>query len=75
MKTALMRATSSGERLSGVEVAVHNQDNREHDIFDSDDYLQFHGGMIATIRGTVGTHNRAITSATRTIPPGPWCAI
>jgi cobaltochelatase CobN len=38
------------ERLSRVEVALHNQDNREHDIFDSDDYLQFHGGMIATIR-------------------------
>jgi cobaltochelatase CobN len=42
------------ERLSGVEVALHNQDNREHDIFDSDDYLQFHGGMIATIRNLTG---------------------
>ncbi len=40
--------------LSGVEVALHNQDNREHDIFDSDDYLQFHGGMIATIRSLTG---------------------
>ncbi|MCU7370996.1 cobaltochelatase subunit CobN [Paucibacter sp. O1-1] len=34
------------ERLSRGEVALHNRDNREHDIFDSDDYLQFHGGMI-----------------------------
>ena len=42
------------QRLSGVEIAVHNQDNREHDIFDSDDYLQFHGGMIATIRALSG---------------------
>lgn len=42
------------QRLAGVEVAVHNQDNREHDIFDSDDYLQFHGGMIATIRNLTG---------------------
>ncbi|PWJ55030.1 cobaltochelatase CobN [Dyadobacter jejuensis] len=41
-------------RLSGVEIALHNQDNREHDIFDSDDYLQFHGGMIATIRNLTG---------------------
>jgi cobaltochelatase CobN len=41
-------------RLSGVQVAVHNQDNREHDIFDSDDYFQFHGGMIATIRSLTG---------------------
>jgi len=42
------------QRLSAVEVALHNQDNREHDIFDSDDYLQFHGGMIATIRSLTG---------------------
>ncbi len=41
-------------RLGGVEVAIHNQDNREHDIFDNDDYLQFHGGMIATIRALTG---------------------
>ena len=42
------------QRLSGVEVALHNQDNREHDIFDSDDYLQYHGGLIATIRSLTG---------------------
>ncbi|MDY7579549.1 cobaltochelatase subunit CobN [Herbaspirillum sp. RTI4] len=46
------------QRLSGVEVALHNQDNREHDIFDSDDYLQFHGGMIATIRALTGNQPR-----------------
>ncbi len=40
--------------LSRVQVATKNQDNREHDIFDSDDYLQFHGGMIATIRALTG---------------------
>ncbi len=37
-------------RLFEMEVAVKNQDNREHDIFDSDDYLQEHGGMIAAGR-------------------------
>ena len=37
-------------RLAQVQAAVKNQDNREHDIFDSDDYLQYHGGMIAAIR-------------------------
>jgi cobaltochelatase CobN len=42
------------ERLRTVDVAVHNQDNREHDIFDSDDYYQFHGGMIATVRSLTG---------------------
>ncbi|MGA3993197.1 cobaltochelatase subunit CobN [Ralstonia nicotianae] len=45
-------------RLSGVEIALHNQDNREHDIFDSDDYLQYHGGMIATIRSLTGRQPR-----------------
>ena len=40
--------------LSTVAIAVKNQDNREHDIFDSDDYMQFHGGMIATIRSLTG---------------------
>lgn len=47
------------KRLSGVEVALHNQDNREHDIFDSDDYLQFHGGMIASIRSLTGKQPRS----------------
>jgi cobaltochelatase CobN len=46
------------QRLTAVEVALHNQDNREHDIFDSDDYLQFHGGMIATIRSLTGRKPR-----------------
>lgn len=46
------------QRLASVEVALHNQDNREHDIFDSDDYLQFHGGMIATIRSLTGRKPR-----------------
>jgi len=44
------------QALGGVQVATKNQDNREHDIFDSDDYLQYHGGMIATIRALSG-HN------------------
>ncbi len=46
------------EALAGVQVAAKNQDNREHDIFDSDDYLQFHGGMIATIRSLTGANPR-----------------
>ena len=32
-------------RLSTLEVVVQNQDNREHDLLDSDDYYQFQGGM------------------------------
>jgi cobaltochelatase CobN len=45
-------------QLAQVQAAVHNQDNREHDIFDSDDYFQFHGGMIATIRALTGRKPR-----------------
>jgi cobaltochelatase CobN len=36
--------------LAASTIAVQNQDNREHDIFDNDAYLQHHGGMIAAIR-------------------------
>jgi cobaltochelatase CobN len=46
-------------RFAGIEVAAKNQDNREHDIFDSDDYLQDHGGMVATIRALTGTQPKA----------------
>jgi cobaltochelatase CobN len=48
-----------GDRLRSVDVAVHNQDNREHDIFDSDDYYQFHGGMIASVRALTGRQPKA----------------
>lgn len=44
--------------LATVQVATKNQDNREHDIFDSDDYLQYHGGMIATVRALTGKNPR-----------------
>ncbi|MEQ1699016.1 MAG: cobaltochelatase subunit CobN, partial [Ilumatobacteraceae bacterium] len=46
-------------RFAAIDVAVKNQDNREHDIFDSDDYLQDHGGMIATIRSLTGADPKA----------------
>jgi cobaltochelatase CobN len=45
-------------RLGEIQIALHNQDNREHDIFDSDDYFQFHGGMIAAIRALTGRSPR-----------------
>ena len=32
-------------RLSQLDGVVQNQDNREHDLLDSDDYYQFQGGM------------------------------
>ncbi len=38
-----------------IVVAAKNTDTREHDIADSDDYFQYHGGMIATVRALTGT--------------------
>ncbi len=37
-----------------ISVAAKNTDTREHDIADSDDYFQFHGGMVATVRHLTG---------------------
>ena len=37
------------DRLKQVEAVVHNQDNREHDLLDSDDYYQFEGGLAVTV--------------------------
>ncbi|GGC56962.1 cobaltochelatase subunit CobN [Hoyosella rhizosphaerae] len=42
-----------------ISVAVKNIDTREHDIADSDDYFQYHGGMIATVRSLTGTEPEA----------------
>ncbi|WP_248745891.1 cobaltochelatase subunit CobN [Pseudomonas sp. MWU12-2037] len=42
------------QRLSQVQAVLQNQDNREHDLLDSNDYYQFQGGMLAaveTLRG------------------------
>ena len=42
-----------------IAVAVKNTDAREHDIADSDDYYQYHGGMVATVRHLTGAAPRA----------------
>lgn len=41
-------------RLGAVEVVHQNQDNREHDILDSDDYFQFQGGLHAAVHSIRG---------------------
>ncbi len=46
--------TSFRERLSRIEAVIHNQDNREHDLLDSDDYYQFEGGMSASVETASG---------------------
>jgi len=62
-------------RLSGVDGVLHNQDNREHDLLDSDDYYQFEGGLTAAVtllkgsRPTVyhNDHSRPETPRVRTL--------
>jgi cobaltochelatase CobN len=62
-------------RLKSVEAVVQNQDNREHDILDSDDYYQFEGGLTAAVRVLSGDqptvyhsdHSRPETPRVRTL--------
>jgi len=62
-------------RLSTVEAVVHNQDNREHDLLDSDDYYQFEGGLVVTAEMLAGhrpaayhnDHSRPERPVTRTL--------
>ncbi len=57
------------ERLQDVQAVLHNQDNREHDLLDSNDYYQFQGGMLAaaeTLRaGSVASYHGDNSQADR----------
>ncbi len=48
------REDDFSRRLRHIEAVVHNQDNREHDLLDSDDYYQFEGGMTAAVEHVSG---------------------
>ncbi|PRQ12110.1 cobaltochelatase subunit CobN [Corynebacterium sp. 13CS0277] len=58
-----------------IVVAAKNVDSQEHDIADSDDYFQYHGGMVATVRALsgkdpeayIGDSTRQETVKTRTL--------
>ncbi|WP_410787419.1 cobaltochelatase subunit CobN [Kribbella sp. C-35] len=53
-------ARGSMERAyARIQVAAKNADTREHDIMDSDDYFQYHGGMIAMVRHLTGANPKA----------------
>ncbi len=41
-------------RLAATDAIVQNQDNREHDLLDSDDYYQFEGGAAAAVEHLSG---------------------
>ncbi len=63
------------ERLAQIEAIVQNQDNREHDLLDSDDYYQFEGGLAVAVRHLAGAapvvyhndHSRPETPRIRTL--------
>jgi cobaltochelatase CobN len=42
-------------KLAGVELVLHNQDNLEQDLFDSSDYFEFHGGLVAAVTSLSNT--------------------
>jgi len=42
------------QRLQATQIVLQNQDNREHDLLDSDDYYQFQGGLTAAVRSLTG---------------------
>ncbi|MGI8499811.1 MAG: cobaltochelatase subunit CobN, partial [Hassallia sp.] len=42
------------QRLKHMQIVLQNQDNREHDLLDSDDYYQFQGGLTAAVRSVQG---------------------
>ncbi len=46
------------EQLKAVDLVAQAQDNREHDILDSDDYYQFIGGLAATVQTLRGSAPR-----------------
>ncbi|MFY0680787.1 MAG: cobaltochelatase subunit CobN [Thalassovita sp.] len=46
--------TGFEQRLRQTEAIVQNQDNREHDVLDSDDYYQFEGGAAAAVNTLQG---------------------
>lgn len=50
---------SMREQFGRIEVAVKNLDTREHDIFDSDGYFQYHGGMVAMVKAVTGQEPKA----------------
>jgi cobaltochelatase CobN len=63
------------QRLGQLQIVLHNQDNREHDLLDSDDYYQFQGGLTAAVRSVqgqnpvlyFGDHSRPVSPKIRSL--------
>jgi cobaltochelatase CobN len=46
-------------RLAGVELVLHNRDNREQDLLDSSDHFEYQGGLLAAAGSLSGERPRA----------------
>jgi cobaltochelatase CobN len=57
-------------RLSHLQIVLQNQDNREHDLLDSDDYYQFQGGLTAAVRSLQG-QNPTVYFGDHSLPENP----
>jgi cobaltochelatase CobN len=57
-------------RLQELQIVVQNQDNREHDLLDSDDYYQFQGGLTASVRSLTGK-NPIVYFGDNSVPSNP----
>ncbi|MBW4520218.1 MAG: cobaltochelatase subunit CobN [Scytolyngbya sp. HA4215-MV1] len=57
-------------RLSDLQIVLQNQDNREHDLLDSDDYYQFQGGLTAAVRSLQG-QNPTVYFGDHALPENP----
>jgi cobaltochelatase CobN len=47
--TGVEAADAFRRRVAIVELALHNRDNREQDLFDSSDQFEYHGGLVAAV--------------------------
>jgi cobaltochelatase CobN len=57
-------------QLANLQAVVQNQDNREHDLLDSDDYYQFQGGMANAVE-SFGGQQPAIYHSDHANPAAP----
>lgn len=57
-------------RLTNLQIVLQNQDNREHDLLDSDDYYQFQGGLTAAVRSLQG-QNPTVYFGDHSLPENP----
>jgi cobaltochelatase CobN len=61
---------SFSNRLTQLQIVLQNQDNREHDLLDSDDYYQFQGGLTAAVRSVTGK-NPTVYFGDNSLPNNP----